>query len=171
MVEYPFDTEWRSCLEAHLRYVIEVGDSNNEHSLGEVLLTTGFTSEDMQQIRYEVLGEVQVPEDAPYEPAYVVETEVEAPSAELEVSAEMEGQSQVEAVATPPDVDLTAEQNLSLDLPIAPEVVEQMLEAEPEAEIADVVDAAANDNDESDISISSPPVPPAEPPAQQLSLF
>lgn len=173
VVEYPFDTEWRSCLEAHLRYVIEVGDTNNEQSLSEVLHTTGFTSDDMQRIRYEVLGEVQVAEDAPYETADVVEVEVEAPAAEFEISAEMEEQAQVEAVATPPDVDLTAEQNLSLDLPIAPEVVEQILGAEPAVEISDLVAAPAtdNDNDEDDPSSSSPPSPPAEPPAQQLSLF
>ncbi|MFN8421813.1 MAG: hypothetical protein U0528_21590 [Anaerolineae bacterium] len=182
MVEYPFDAEWRACLEAHLRYVIEVRDSNNEQSLSEVLETTGFTFEDFQRIRYEVLGDVpeeiatdELGAEATYDVVNVAEMEAEAEAltAESELNAAPSEQSQVEDVATPPDVDLTAEQNLSLDLPIAPEVVEQILEAEPAAEISDVVDAAAtdNDNDESDASTSSPSAPPAEPPAQQLSLF
>jgi hypothetical protein len=109
----PFDDEWRACLEAHLRYVITVGDTNNEKSLSEILLTTGFSDHDLYSLRHELLGAVaeQVVVEAEVEmvteqPAVAaVETDVDAETelrlVEDNTSAEAQGVLTVEDNVAP----------------------------------------------------------------------
>jgi hypothetical protein len=138
-----FEEAWRACLEAHLRYVVEVGDTLNEHSLIDVLKSAGFSDADVMRVRYEVLGEP------------LLEAEPDSPM----VAASAEPEPALEAA--PEEISVMAETGLDAepahDLPdpvIAPVMVPVMVE--PEAALT---------------TTAAEPEPPAEPPPTQLSLF
>lgn len=50
-----FYDEWRDCLREHYIYVIQSNDHVTEPSLREVMLEIGFTEDDLEHIRAEVL--------------------------------------------------------------------------------------------------------------------
>jgi hypothetical protein len=60
-----FFEEWRSCLHAHYLYVLRTGDTITEPTLRQVLLNTGFTEDDVAEMRAEAeaLGWLE-PDDA-----------------------------------------------------------------------------------------------------------
>lgn len=149
----PFETDWRACLEAHLRYVITTGDTINEVSLIDVLRASGFTDEDITRVRYEVTGEAPIAE--PDEP-----TAEEPISTAAETVVEVVEQPvAAEPAAEPPPSSVEPEPLEPIVASVEADTVEAISEPEPNAEIEEVVVSPAASKD-------------AEtPPPMQLSLF
>ena len=143
----PFESDWRACLEAHLRFVISTGDTINETSLLDVLKAAGMTDDDIARVRYEVTGQALV-------------SDINKPV----TSETMVDPAQVTAQ---PVIDESPAESLVEDLPIAEHValpadvmpVDAISEPQPSAELEEVPLAQAATED-------------AEaPPPMQLSLF
>jgi hypothetical protein len=150
----PFETDWRACLEAHLRYVITTGDTINEVSLIGVLKDSGFTDEDVQRVRSEITGETAEPELT--EDEIAVEPVTEAPVISIVAEAPPPNIAPIEAgVAPEPEVE---------DMPLEPVAIVVEPEAmpveamiEPSAVVEEI--SAKEEKD------------PEAPPPMQLSLF
>lgn len=68
-----FEDDWRACLQAHYQHVLREQDIANEQSLVTVLIDSGFTQEQIIQMRREVLGDEVV--DTPSAVETVIEPE------------------------------------------------------------------------------------------------
>lgn len=159
-MEHPFDEAWRACLDAHLRYVIAVGDTLNERSLIEVLKATGYTDADVSQVRREVLGEDAVVEDVQAE----VEPERLAELAPLDSAPPDVGAVTHEEIAEP-SFDVAAEVVMPTD------EIDRHADSAPEEIAASVTEATpAIETIAEAAAIAAPPTL-LEPPPQQLSLF
>lgn len=107
-----FLDDWRNCLYAHYRHVVHEGDSLNETSLHQVLLTVGFTDEELTAQRDEILASVQVPVAEP-EPEVVEALEPVEPVEPVE-TAEPVPETPVIAEIAPEPI---AEQTVAPDPP------------------------------------------------------
>jgi hypothetical protein len=58
-----FFDEWRACLRAHYKYVIQVNDTVTEPTLRAVLLQSGLTDDELRALIDEARGE-PLPEDS-----------------------------------------------------------------------------------------------------------
>ncbi len=82
----PFFNEWQECLRAHYQHVIRENDLVTEPTLHGVLLRTGFNEEQINRLRFEVLGEVPeapVIEETMVEEIIVVEEIIPQPVPEI----------------------------------------------------------------------------------------
>jgi hypothetical protein len=69
-----FAEDWINCLRAHYVHVIRERDENNEQSLVSVLLETGFSEDDINAMRTEVMTSFGW-EDEPAEPEMLIAEE------------------------------------------------------------------------------------------------
>ncbi|MEP7285837.1 MAG: hypothetical protein ABI947_08725 [Chloroflexota bacterium] len=129
----PFDDDWRDCLCAHYIYVLHEQDTNNEESLGEVLIATGFTESDIVSLRVQTLGA---------EAAYAYNgSDSERVLAEDEISPEIPASSDVievvdmidmpEMAFTESTVEAVASEPVSLAEISEPESIEPPIEPAP----------------------------------------
>ena len=169
-----FAEDWANCLRAHYAHVIHEHDDNNEKSLITVLLQTGFTEDDIQEMRAEAIGEMEPPEEIAEPPMTALaqeEYEWVIPQEPQVATAEAEAYQWV--VETPPEETPTAEVE-------AVEIVESLeatVEAvpldsatlEPEPPVAEV--EVPVDSTEPDVPATDPKED--EPPESfvQMSLF
>jgi hypothetical protein len=147
-----FQDEWRACLHAHYIHVLSEQDSNNEKSLITVLLDTGFTKDQIEAIRRDILP----------------------PEEEIEVEAvEMTEAEMIEVVSIEPTVEVAAEITTEIQSEPLAEPVE-MIDVSASEEVIDLGPAWPPADLMNDIAEPEKPKdepPPAPPKLSQLSLF
>ena len=107
-----FEDEWRACLRAHFFHVIRERDSGNEQSLITVLLQTGFTNDEIAEMRVEAVAELgwSVEADSAIEPEYADEPQdAMQPEVEMPIATEpdilLEGEETALELLADPDED------------------------------------------------------------------
>jgi hypothetical protein len=146
----PFESDWRACLEAHLRFVVSTGDTINEHSLIDVLKTAGMTDDDIARVRYEIRGD-QLPDEATEQ----LETEIVELVKPVPEPIGLDPVAEVQVVDIP-DVETAL-------VPVDAPPVEAVLDPEPIAEL----NAGAEEHPLPDAAQEDATTPPP----MQLSLF
>jgi hypothetical protein len=145
-----FYDDWRDCLRAHYRTVIRENDMNNEKTLYTVLLDTGFTVEEIDELRIE-MGLIPVASPTPPR----VETDPIEEPAPVEDFAPTEESAPIDEIVESQAIAPIAEAAIGEPEPPAP--VTETLISEP-----------------SPIIEEPPPPAPSQPPAHpmvQQSMF
>jgi len=83
-----FFDDWQACLRAHYVYVIRMNDTVTEPSLRQVLLHTGLSEDDLEELRRQAYAPDEQVEEAPPEPEEVSTETIAPPPVEEPPAAE-----------------------------------------------------------------------------------
>lgn len=155
-----FYEDWRACLRSHYKHVVLAGDTVTEPSLRSVLKETGFTDQELDDLKYTFLAEAGLlTQEVP--PAELAEDPIEISEVAGDEPFEEMGLTTLESMV----VEIGPEATLE-PLP-EPEAVK----TEPEALAEPVPETPIEPEPAADPEpVEEPPKPPATP-TVQLSFF